>query len=331
MSRNKRPSRPVTTASPAREGVDRAASEQPLTPGSEKPIGITPAMAAAGVGVLLATMIWSYWPTLAEVWSAWMNQPDYSHGILVAPLAAVFLYVRRGTFPAAEVRPAAFGLGMLGAVSIVRLLAGRYYLLPIDAWTIPFWVAGSVWLLFGWSVLRWSLPSIVFLWFMFPMPYAAESWLSVPLQAIAAKVSTAGLVMLGQPAIAEGNTIWIGDTPLNVAEACSGLRIFMSIFAMAFVFVLFFRWAWWQKALALIMALPVAIVANAVRIIVTGLLFQFVSGEAAHKFMHDLSGLVMIPFAGGLLWLFLIYIERIYPEIEMISPMSRLATPADRE
>jgi exosortase len=296
---------------------------------SQQSASLSPPIAAAGVAVLLTTMLWSYWPTLTEVWSAWMNQPDYSHGILVAPLAAIVLFVRRATFPANDVRPSMFGLCMLAGVAIVRLLAGRYYLLPIDAWTIPLWVAGCVWLLFGWRCLQWCLPSIVFLWFMFPMPYSAESWLSVPLQAIATKVSTAGLVMLGQPAIAEGNTIWIGDQPLNVAEACSGLRIFMSIFAMAFVFVLFFRWAWWQKALALLMALPVAIVANAIRIIVTGLLFQYVSGEAAHKFMHDLSGLVMIPFAGGLLWLFLIYIERIYPEIEVISPMSRMATLAE--
>jgi exosortase len=280
-------------------------------------------LAALCGGALFVAMLWAYWPTLSEVFDAWMNQPDYSHGFLVAPLAIAFLVFRRDSFPATSARPSWAGLGVLLGVAAVRLFAGRFYLLPVDAWTIPLWVAGCVWLLFGMPCLRWSLPSIVFLWFMFPMPYSAERWLSVPLQTIATKVSTTMLVMLGQPAISEGNVIWLEDQQLNVAEACSGLRILMCIFALAFAFVLFSRWAWWQKALALIAALPVAIVANATRIVVTGLLTQLWSSEAAHKFSHDLAGLVMIPFAALLFWLFLTYLERVYPEVEMVSPLRR--------
>lgn len=278
-------------------------------------------MAAICGGVLLLAMVWAYWPTLLEVFDAWMNQPDYSHGFLVAPLAIAFLVFRREDCPVNAARPSLGGLGLLLGVAVMRLFAGRFFLLPVDAWTIPLWVAGCVWMLFGAQCLRWSLPSIAFLWFMFPMPYSAERWLSVPLQAIATKVSTTMLLMLGQPAISEGNVIWLNEEQLNVAEACSGLRIFMSIFALAFAFVLFSRWAWWQKALALVAALPVAILANATRIVVTGLLTQIWSSEAAYKFSHDLAGIVMIPFAALLFWLFLTYLERVYPEVEMVSPL----------
>jgi exosortase len=154
---------------------------------------------------------------------------------------------------------------------------------------------------------------------MVPIPFSAETWLSVPLQRIATKLSTEVLVTLGQPALAEGNTIWLGDNQLGIEEACSGLRILVGIYALAFAFVLFSRWSWWQKALALVAALPIAIVANVTRIVVTGLLYQYSTGEAARHFMHDFSGLVMIPFAAALFWMFLIYLDRLFPEVEELT------------
>lgn len=319
----KRPPTPILPADAAPLGASAPGAEELRRDPTAAPTSSawTPKWAAVCGGALAIAIVWAYWPTLREVFNAWETQPDYSHGYLVAPLAIAFLYFRRSDCPASSARPSLAGLGLLLVVSALRLFAGRYFLLPIDAWTIPLWVAGCVWFLFGWPCLRWSLPSIAFLWFMFPIPFSAERLLSVPLQSIATTLSTTMLVMLGQPAISEGNVIWLNEEQLNVAEACSGLRIFMSIFALAFAFVLFSRWAWWQKLLALAAALPIAIFANATRIAITGLMTQLWSSEAAHKFSHDLAGLVMIPFAALLFWLFYIYMERVYPEVEMVSPL----------
>jgi exosortase len=249
----------------------------------------------------------------------WRDQPDYSHGFLVLPLALFFLWTKRATFPKSAVRPSLYGAGLLLIACGLRYVAAALYLGPLDGWTIPVWIAGAVWMVAGWRVLRWSLPSIAFLYFMVPIPFTAESWLSVPLQAVATKLSTACLLMLGQPALAEGNTIWIGDHQMFVEEACSGLRIFVGIFALAFAFALFSNWSWWQKGLALAAALPIAIVANVARVVSTGLLYELASSGAAKRFSHDLSGLVMIPFAALLFWLFLIYLERLFPKAEVVS------------
>jgi exosortase len=269
--------------------------------------------------VLLAAFLWAYWPTLVEIVGQWIDQPDYSHGFLVLPLALFFLWTKRATFPTEAVRPSVYGAAILLVACGLRYVAAALFLGPLDGWTIPVWVAGAVWLLFGWRVLLWSLPSIVFLWFMVPIPFTAESWLSVPLQAVATKLSTACLVMLGLPALSEGNTIWIGDHQMFIEEACSGLRIFVGIFALAFAFALFSSWSWWQKGLAIVAALPIAIVANVTRIVATGLLYQMASSNAAKHFMHDLSGLVMIPFAAVLFWMFLVYLERLFPKVEVVS------------
>jgi len=279
-----------------------------------------------GAGVLvLASTCWSYWPSLLDTFAAWRKEPDYSHGFLVAPLAAFFLYLRKDELSRADLRPSALGLILLLACFALRYAAGVYFLQPLDRWTIPLWLMGAVWVLLGWHCLRWALPSIVFLWFMFPLPYTAESLLSVPLQSLATKLSSASLLMLGLPVLAEGNTLWIGEEQLFVEDACSGLRIFVGIFALAFAFVLFSRWPWWQKVLTLVAALPIAIAANVLRIVGTGLLYHWVSGEAGRHFSHDISGLVMIPLAAGLFWLFVKYLDRLLPEVEMVSPTMQQA------
>ena len=286
---------------------------------------LSPMRLAIACGLVLLSLCWSYWPTLLETFAAWVKEPDYSHGFLVAPLAVLFLYLRRDELPRASLRPTAAGLVLLLACILLRMVAGYYFLQPLDRWTIPLWIMGCVWVLFGWPCLRWALPSIVFLWFMFPLPYTAESLLSVPLQSLATKLSSAALLILGLPVLAEGNTLWIGEEQLFVEDACSGLRIFVGIFALAFAFVIFSRWPWWQKALTLAAALPIAIFSNVLRIVGTGLLYHLVSGEAGRHFSHDFSGLVMIPVAAVLFWLFVKYLDRLLPEVESISPAMQQA------
>ena len=277
-----------------------------------------------GGGICAAALLWAYWPTLADMVAQWERHADYSHGYLVAPISLLFLWLRRDRFPRQFVQPSLWGLAFLVLVGIIRVAAGAFYLRPLDGWTFPLAVAGMVWLLYGSACLRWAAPSIAFLWFMVPIPYTAETALSVPLQSIATRVSTVALVMLGQPAISEGHTIWIGEHQLGVAEACSGLRILVGIFALAFAFVLFSSWSWWQKVMAVLVAVPIALIANAMRIVATGLLYQWASGEAAQKFSHDISGFVMIPVAALMFWAVLTYLDRLFPEVEDVSSITSL-------
>jgi exosortase len=263
--------------------------------------------------------------------AAWDRDPDYSHGYLVAPIAAFFLWARRGKLDQGSLSPSWIGIGLLAVVAAVRFFSGKYFLGPVDAWTLPVAVAGVVLAVFGWRCLRWSLPSIAFLYFMIPIPYSAETWLSVPLQSIATKLSTETLQLLGQPAISEGNVIWIEDHPLMVAEACSGLRILVGIGALAFAYVLFSSWSWWQKALVLVATVPVALLANTFRIVATGLLHRLVSSEAAQQFSHDFAGFVMIPLAAGLFWLFLVYLENLFPKVQVLSPTAIVAAAGHRD
>jgi exosortase/archaeosortase family protein len=70
---------------------------------------------------------------------------------------------------------------------------------------------------------------------------------------------------------------------------------------------------WWERTVLVVSALPIAVATNAMRIVVTGLLFQFASSEAAHKFAHDMAGFVMIPVAAVLFGLLLWYLTLLFP------------------
>jgi exosortase len=266
-----------------------------------------------GAGVLLCVFVWAYWPTLAAVVATWNREPDYSHGFLVVPLAALFLWARRDRMPEVCPRVAWAGLSLLAAAVLVRIAAGAFYVDSLDGWSIVFWVAGVVWLLGGARLLVWSLPSIAFLWFAVPIPFRAERLLSQPLQAVAAKLSCCLLQCLGQPALVEGNTVLLGNHQLAVEEACSGLRILISALALGVAYVIVVRRSWWQKGLLLLSVVPIALCVNALRIVATGLLQQHVSGQAAARFAHDFAGWSMIVLA-ALLFAFVLWnLTKLFP------------------
>jgi len=283
-----------------------------------------------GLALLAGVFVWAYWPTLTELVGAWNRQPDYSHGFLVVPLAVSFLWVRRDSFPGVIT-----GVAWLGALFLVgsfafRYLAALFYVDAVDGWSIVLWVAGAVWLFGGWRLLVWALPSTLFLFFLVPLPYHAERFVSYPLQRIATKLSCWTLQSLGQPAIAEGNTILLGDLHLEVEEACSGLRIFVGIVALAFAYVIVTRRTWWEKVLLLASTIPIALIANASRIVVTGMLTQLVSTEAGAKFTHDLAGWGMILLAAVLFGIVLWYIGKLFPEAKSIDIRSLLREESGR-
>ncbi len=270
----------------------------------------------------LAVGVWSYWSTLAHLVGTWYRVPDYSHGFLIVPLAVVFVIVRKSVYPQSYpgigTPSPLIGIPLLALALSMRYLSGLFYFDFLDAWSILPWVAASVALIGGWRLMAWCLPSIGFLWFMVPLPFGWETMASLPLQRIATKLSSYGLQLLGQPAFAEGNKILLGDQELLVEEACSGLRLFMSAVALAYAYVVLVQRDWWAKAFLVLSVVPIAILSNATRIVVTGLLYQFTTGELAHWFSHEAAGIAMIVQAGVMLACVHFYLDKLFPEEEEI-------------
>ncbi len=269
--------------------------------------------------ILACGIVYAWWPTLSWAEMAWRLEPDYSHGYLILPLTCVLLWLRQDTFPGIREHCEPVGL-LLIAVSIMMRIAGRLlYMDFLDGYSLIPLMAGLVWFLCGLPALKWAAPAIAFLILLVPLPYRFETGLSWELQGIATGLSTAFLRVLGLPAISEGHTIWVGENQLMVAEACSGMRIFVGMIALAAFWAATVKRCWVDRFILLAAAIPLALLVNATRITVTGVLYGWFPTPSARQIIHDWSGYLMIPLAAALLWGLKAYWEKLYRPVEVQS------------
>lgn len=261
------------------------------------------------------TFLFVYWPTLGKLVAAWDGEADYSHGYLVAPMALLMLWMRRDTFPGGSRTPAWGGLVLLVAALAVRWLGQRLFLEALAGWSMVIWIAAVCWLLAGRKIFTWALPSIGFLLFMVPLPYRFEELLSWQLQRVSTLISCWILQFVGQPAVAEGNTIFLNSHQLEVEQACSGLRMLIGVTALAVALAMLVRRSWWEKLVLLVAIVPVALLANALRVTATGFMMQYAPDETAQRFSHDFAGWMVIPLAAAFLAMTLWFMRRLVVEV----------------
>ena len=168
----------------------------------------------------------AYSPNFRDLYSTWNDDPNYSHGKLVIPIA-LFILWRRLSEPSAEtasdnVRGIMVGLGfpdchpwryvrllMSGTPSgwkprpLCRQLLVSHGLLAVGHF------CGRVW------------PAIVFLVFLLPLPGPVNELMALPLQRIAASGSCFLLQLSGFWAIQEGNVINLANAPRSDAAGRS--------------------------------------------------------------------------------------------------------------
>jgi exosortase len=258
-----------------------------------------------------ACVLWSYWPTFNQMWDRWAEDPQYSHGFLVPVFALVVLWSRREFRPNQLEAPCWWGLGLLGVAVLLRFTAAYFYMEPLDGLSLLPLVAGLCLVIAGWPALRWAWPAIAFLGFMLPLPYQVEMALAQPLRSLATQASTYLLQIFGYPALAEGNVIIIDDVHLGVIDACSGLGMLFTFFALSTAAALIISRPHLDKWLVIASAIPIALAVNILRITLTGMAHLTWGPEVGHALMHDFAGWLMMPMALGLVWLELWFLSRL--------------------
>ena len=220
---------------------------------------------------LIVAFLYAFHPTIQWMISVWRTEPDYSHGFLVLPLAALILHLKSDSFPGIRSQLSYGGLSLIFVAIVWRLASRLVFADFLDGWAIVPMVAGACWFLLGRKATLWASPAIVFLVLMVPLPYQAESLLSWKLQGVATALSTVMLRVLGQPAVAEGHVIWLGGEQLFIEQACSGLRIFVGVIAFAYFWAAISDRSWIDRIILLGAAIPMAVIANSIRITSIGL------------------------------------------------------------
>ncbi len=280
----------------------------------------TPLMLLVGLIVLLVA---AYGDMLALTSAAWTDDL-YSHGWIIPLFSVGLLWLRWQPFQ--EHVPAMerwLGLLIMAVGLSARLFAAEYTILPIDRLSFIPSVFGAFMLVGGFHAVRWAWPALVFLVFMFPLPTSLEVNVLNRLQRMATISSTFVLQTLGIAAFRTGNLIAIPGMgqPLNVAEACAGLRMATIFGALAVAMVFIIDRPWWDKLVILLSAIPIALIVNIVRITVTAVLTMWVGQDnyAVQKICHDYAGyVIMMPLALALLWLELQILERVTIPVDTV-------------
>jgi exosortase len=260
----------------------------------------------------------------------WGSDPQYSHGFLVPAFSAYLLWSRRGLLQACRRGTSWWGVGLLAAAGLLRV-AGAYLSFDwLEGMSLLPCLTGLAVLLGGVPALRWSWPALAFLAFMIPLPYRLAHGLSAPLQGITTEVSGYAMQTLGLPCLVEGNTVLLQTTRLSVAEACSGLSMLIVFAALTTAAAIVVRRPTLDRVALVASAVPIAIVANAVRIIATGVAYATAGPQLADLIFHDLAGWFMMPLAIGLLALVLKVLDWVLvpaPDARTVHPIPGLCGP----
>jgi len=270
------------------------------------------------LALIAAALGWSYAPNFLYLVGQWEHDPNYSYGYFVVPIALVIFYARRQMLDGARIAPPWWGL-----LPLVALVAARHPLfqwneLFLETATLPLVVAALVLAVGGWDLLRAAWPSVLFLFFMLPLPPSYNQMLAGPLQQVATMGSLGLLQIIGLPVMADGNIILVGSEPLEVARACNGLSMMLSFVTLVTAVVILVKLPAWERMLLLISAIPIALVSNIIRITLTALVYHYIGHDWGEKLAHDLAGWMMMPIALVLVWLELKVWSWLFIEVEEI-------------
>lgn len=261
---------------------------------------------------------------------AW-NDGNWSHALIVPLISLYFLYQHRDQLSRTPVRTGWGGLiPLLLGVFAYALAIGPTAFAPDDAgheaamalrafgndtakgYAMILALGGLVWLMAGWRVLRLTWFPIAFL--VFAVKISDRIWeaIAFKLQGIAAVASGVAINVFGLPldlwADVRGNTIdlfqhgqKVGEG-LNVAEACSGLRMLMTFIALGVAVAYLAERPWWARVIMVLLTVPIAVLVNVGRVTVLGLLYPY-NKELATGDFHLFVGMLMLLPALGLFML----------------------------
>ena len=242
-----------------------------------------------------------YHQIISDMVSDWYRDENYSHGFLVPLIAGWFLWERREKLKEVVVAPSNIGLLVIFYSMLQLLIAwlGSEYFTMRSSLIIL--LAGMVLFWFGKAALKALALPIGYLIFMVPIPYIIYDSVAFPLKLFVTKFSVAFLKLIGVVVVREGNIIMFPTTTLEVADACSGIRSLMSLLALGVAYAFFSQDSSLKRLIVILSAIPIAILTNALRVIVTGILAQWWGSRAAEGFFHEFAGMVVFVLAMALL------------------------------
>ncbi len=244
------------------------------------------------VALLLVLLLACYATVLYHLGLQWATDEDMGHGFFVPAVAGYIVWRRRDELRAIEAEPSYWGVAVIllgGLQMLVGALAAELFI-QRTAFLVS--LAGVLLLAGGRKLVRHLAFPLFLLLFMIPIPAIIYSQLTLRLQLFASSVAETLLGLIGIPVLRDGNVLQLPSETLSVVEACSGIRSLLSLSFLSLVYAYFFDSKPWMRGALLVATVPIAIVANAGRVTLTGVLGEY-APSVAHGVFHTLEGGVL--------------------------------------
>ena len=239
----------------------------------------------------------------------WITDSSWSHGFLIPLFSLYFINQHKKEIINLHKKPNYLGLFFL----IASILVYIFNIVSQSGWayfrslSIIMGIGAVVLLLGGWQLIRYTWLPISFLIFAVPLPGRFYRGITIPMRQLAASIAAALLNFVSEmEATARGVVIDIVykgnpvEPSLDVAEACSGMRLLMAFLALGVAMAYLHSRPAWQRIILLVSTIPIAIFCNIIRVTITGFIYVLIDPKYTQGLYHDMLGMAMLPLAFSL-------------------------------
>ena len=235
------------------------------------------------------------------MWGWWLDSPEYSHGILIPPIALFLIWQRKDRLERVSFTGSWWGvlLVLMGGGLLLLGQLGTVYTLVQYAYLVTLF--GLVLAFTGTTAFRWLFMPLFILVFMVPLPQFVLANLSTKLQLISSQIGVFVMRLFDISVFVEGNVIDLGGYKLQVAEACSGLRYLFPLMTLGFLMAYFYKGAPWKRIVLFLSSIPITVLMNSFRVGVIGVTVEHFGIGMAEGFLHDFQGWMVFMVCAGLM------------------------------
>lgn len=264
-------------------------------------------------------------PILAVRVHQYGEKPQYSHCFLLPLVSLLWIWERQPELAKVPRTPSRLGTAVVVFGLLLYLVARVNPVNAVQHAAMLITLTGIVWALYGGRLVRALAFPLGYLWLTLPPPNRWDEAIVGPLQANATTVSERVFEGLGWSVVRQGNVLQLPGLKLLVEEACSGVHSLYALIALGVAWVFFVDRPRWLEVVLVLVTVPVAVAANSVRVIATGVLAYKVDPDYARGLTHELTG--MVTFGIGM-FLFLAIDWCLKPD-EPLPPPQPEGAPAD--
>lgn len=249
-------------------------------------------------GIVSMLVLFMYFPELRSMVIDWSDKKEYSHGFLIPLISGYVIWTHREKLRNIPVIPDIKGLFIMIA-GIFLLVSGSVAFEPFTRrFSLIITTLGLVYLLLGSKIYKVLLFPIGYLFFMIPLPYIIIKSISVSLRLVGAKVTYNILSLFGMPIIQDGSNLELPNISLVVGDLCTGILSLVAITAISVIYAYFTQKSLTAKVSLIFMAIPIAILSNMARLVMTvGLAYFYgesILGNVIHQFHGTINFLITV-------------------------------------